>query len=193
MNEREAAIASFHHHGTGVEVKGFDKLYDVVISHDDIVPDRRVVVLRLASSRADSKCRGLIAKSITDNSPRLDSTVAMTYHRSSPSSAAAPILPPIVISLMAPFRSFFTAPVWEHVLVLRRPTFWRNAENDLDVVLIDFDPALHGANNLPPAVAIETVESLHDLGGEILGAADDKRKIAFETGCIFSSLMPLFE
>ena len=42
----------------------------------------------------------------------------MTCHRSSPSSAAAPILPPIVISLMAPFRSFFTAPVWEHVLVL---------------------------------------------------------------------------
>ena len=109
MNEREAAIASFHHHGTGVEVKGFDKLYDVVISHDDIVPDRRIVVLRLASPRADSKCRGLIAKSIADNSPRLDSTVAMTCHRSSPSSAAAPILPPIVISLMAPFRSFFTA------------------------------------------------------------------------------------
>ena len=118
MNEREAAIASFHHHGTGVEVKGFDKLYDVVISHDDIVPDRRIVVLRLASPRADSKCRGLIAKSIADNSPRLDSTVAMTCHRSSPSSTAAPILPPIVISLMAPFRSFFTAPVWEHVLVL---------------------------------------------------------------------------
>jgi hypothetical protein len=38
----------------------------------------------------------------------------MTCHRSSPSSAAAPI----VISLMAPFRNFFTAPVWEHVLVL---------------------------------------------------------------------------
>jgi hypothetical protein len=82
------------------------------------VPDRRIVVLRLASPRADSKCRGLIAKSIADNSPRLDSTVAMICHRSSPSSAAAPILPPIVISLMAPFRSFFTAPVWEHVLVL---------------------------------------------------------------------------
>ena len=42
----------------------------------------------------------------------------MTRHRSSPSSAAAPILPPIVTSLMAPFQSFFTTPVWEHVLVL---------------------------------------------------------------------------
>ena len=35
-----------------------------------------------------------------------------------PSSSAVPILPPIIISLMAPFRSFFTAPVWEHVLAL---------------------------------------------------------------------------
>ncbi len=42
----------------------------------------------------------------------------MTRHRFSLSSAAAPILPPIIISLMAPFRGFFTAPVWEHVLTL---------------------------------------------------------------------------
>ena len=27
-------------------------------------------------------------------------------------------MPPIIISLMAPFRSFFTVPVWEHVLAL---------------------------------------------------------------------------
>jgi len=27
-------------------------------------------------------------------------------------------MPPIIISLMAPFRSFFTAPVWEHALAL---------------------------------------------------------------------------
>jgi hypothetical protein len=53
--------------GPLVEIKGFDKLYDVLITHDDIVPDRRVVVLRLASHRADSKCRGLIAQSIADN------------------------------------------------------------------------------------------------------------------------------
>jgi hypothetical protein len=38
----------------------------------------------------------------------------MTYHCSAASSA----VPPLVISLMAPFRSFFTAPVWEHALVL---------------------------------------------------------------------------
>ena len=69
----------------------------------------------------------------------------------------------------------------------RQTTFWRNAENDLDVVLIDFDLAHDGANSVPPAVAIETVESLHDLGGEILRAADDERKIAFETGCVLAA------
>jgi hypothetical protein len=46
----------------------------------------------------------------------------MTHHdRSpdpSPSPAVAAIVPPILGSLMAAFRSFFTAPVWDHVLVL---------------------------------------------------------------------------
>ena len=113
MDESEAAIAPLHHHGTGVEGEGFDKPDDVVISHDDIVPDRRVVVLRLVFARADSKCRGLSVKGIKAHSPRLDSTVAMTCHRSSSSFAAAPMAPSIIISLMAPFRNFFTAPVWE--------------------------------------------------------------------------------
>jgi hypothetical protein len=36
----------------------------------------------------------------------------------SPSCAAAAIVPPILVSLMAAFRGFFTAPVWDHVLVL---------------------------------------------------------------------------
>jgi hypothetical protein len=43
------------------------------------------------------------------------------HHRScdpSPSSAIAAIAPPILVSLMAAFRGFFTAPVWDHVLVL---------------------------------------------------------------------------
>ena len=117
MNEREAAMAPFHRHGTGVEFEVFDEPNDVVVRHRAIVTDRRATVLVLASSGPDSKCRGLIVKSLKDNSPRLDSTIAMTQHRSSPSSAAAP-MPPIIISLMSPFRRFFTAPVWEHVLAL---------------------------------------------------------------------------
>jgi hypothetical protein len=43
------------------------------------------------------------------------------HHRSpdpSPSSAAAAIVPPVLVPLMAAFRDFFTAPVWNHVLVL---------------------------------------------------------------------------
>lgn len=36
----------------------------------------------------------------------------------SPSSATAAIVPPVLVSLMAAFRGFFTAPVWDHVLVL---------------------------------------------------------------------------
>ena len=46
----------------------------------------------------------------------------MTHHHrspdTSPSSAVATILPPILGSLMEAFRGFFTAPVWDHVLVL---------------------------------------------------------------------------
>jgi hypothetical protein len=46
----------------------------------------------------------------------------MTHaHRSpnpSPSPATAAIVPPAIVSLMAAFRDFFTAPVWDHVLVM---------------------------------------------------------------------------
>jgi len=80
--------------------------------------DRRATVFFRACDDPDSKCRNLILKSIKDNSPRLDSTVAMTQRRSSSSSSVAPMLPPTIISLMTPFRSFFSAPVWEHVLAL---------------------------------------------------------------------------
>ena len=49
----------------------------------------------------------------------MDSTDAMTKHRSaSPSPAAAGFVPPALVPLMAAFRGFFTAPVWDHVLVL---------------------------------------------------------------------------
>jgi hypothetical protein len=46
----------------------------------------------------------------------------MTHHHRlpdpSPSPAVAAIVPPILGSLMAAFRGFLTAPVWDHVLVL---------------------------------------------------------------------------
>jgi hypothetical protein len=40
------------------------------------------------------------------------------HHRSSSASSPAASIPSIIISLMTPFRCFFTAPVWQHVLVL---------------------------------------------------------------------------
>ena len=46
----------------------------------------------------------------------------MAHHHRSPdpsvSSTSAAIVPPILLTLMAAFRNFFTAPVWDHVLVL---------------------------------------------------------------------------
>jgi len=80
--------------------------------------DRRAAVLVLVSDGTDSKCRSLSLKGVKAHSPRLDSTVAMTRHRPSSSFAAAPMAPSIITALMAPFRSFFAAPVWEHVLAL---------------------------------------------------------------------------
>jgi len=40
------------------------------------------------------------------------------HHAPRTSASTTPVLPPIVAQLMAPFRDFFTAPVWSHVLVL---------------------------------------------------------------------------
>jgi len=118
MDEREAAIAPLHHDGARVEGEVLDELDDLVIGHDAIVVDRRGAVLVLVSGGTDSKCRNLGLNRVKAHSPRLDSTVAMTRHRPSSSFAAAPIAPSIIIALMAPFRSFFTAPVWDHVLAL---------------------------------------------------------------------------
>jgi DDE superfamily endonuclease len=46
----------------------------------------------------------------------------MTHHHRSPDPSPSPttaaIVPPVIVSLMAAFRDFFTAPVWDHVLVL---------------------------------------------------------------------------
>ena len=94
----------------GIAVKG--------IGHDAIVVDRRGAVLVLVSGGTDTKCRNLGLKGVKAHSSRLDSTVAMTRHRPSSSLAAAPMAPSIITALRAPFRSSFTAAVWDHVLAL---------------------------------------------------------------------------
>jgi hypothetical protein len=73
----------------------------------------------LSPIEADSKCRGRARTCLKEERRRLDSTQAMTEHRSpSPSPAAASLVPPILVSFMAAFRGFFSAPVWDHVLLL---------------------------------------------------------------------------
>jgi len=68
---------------------------------------------------ADSKCHAFAAALIVEAGTRFDSTDAMKTHRSpSPSPAAAHLVPPALIPLIASLRSFFTARVWDHVLVL---------------------------------------------------------------------------
>ncbi len=48
---------------------------------------------------------------------RLDSTDSMTQNRIEPSTAQ-PTVPTILVSWLAVFRPCFTAPVWNHILVL---------------------------------------------------------------------------
>ena len=80
-----------------------------------MVLDRRAAVLVQITDRTESKCRSLSLKSIKAGRRRLDSTVVMTQHRSSPSFVATPMAPSIITALI---RSFFTAPVWDHVLAI---------------------------------------------------------------------------
>jgi hypothetical protein len=82
------------------------------------VADRAAVVFVRAFVSPDSKCRELSLQNSDDNFSQRDSNLAMTQHRLSPTFAATKALPPVVASLMKPFREFFTAPVWEHLLIL---------------------------------------------------------------------------
>jgi len=59
-----------------------------------------------------------LAPNANDNSSQGDSNLAMTQHHRPHESSATQALPPVLTSLMKPFREFFTAPVWSHLLVL---------------------------------------------------------------------------
>jgi len=51
------------------------------------------------------------------------------------SSASAAIVPPILLTLMEAFRGFFTAPVWDHVLVLVTGTVLTPGQRTVSAVL----------------------------------------------------------
>jgi hypothetical protein len=52
-----------------------------------------------------------LALNANDNSSQRDSNLAMTQHHRAHEPVATKALPPVVASLMQPFREFFTAPV----------------------------------------------------------------------------------
>ena len=64
MDQREAAIAPLHSHGTCVEFEVFDEPNDVVVVHRHcaILMDRRATVFVKACGDPDSKCRNLSLK-----------------------------------------------------------------------------------------------------------------------------------
>jgi len=118
VNEREAAIAPLGRQRTGAEVEGFDLVDDFIIGHRVIVADSVAAVSGQLLVQPDSKCRKPLTLNANDNSSQRDSNLAMTRHHRPHESSATQALPPVLTSLMKPFREFFTAPVWSHLLVL---------------------------------------------------------------------------
>ena len=118
VNEREAAIAPLRGQRAGVEPEGFDLVDDFLIGHRVIVADSVAAVSGQLLVQPDSKCRKPLTLNANDNSSQGDSNLAMTQHHRPHESVATEALPPVLTSLMKPFREFFTAPVWSHLLVL---------------------------------------------------------------------------
>jgi len=65
---------------------------------------------------------------------------------------------------------------------LGRPHWWRNAEDDLDAVVINLDPTNDGVDDLAHSVPVEAVETLADLIREFFQSADHERELAFGVG-----------
>ena len=54
----------------------------------------------------------------------------------------------------------------------------RNAEDNLHMLSVDFDPAYQRADDLPRVEPIETVKTVPDPGGKILNLADEQGQLA---------------
>jgi len=58
-------------------------------------------------------------------------------------------------------------------------TGWRrNAEDNLHMVSIDFDPAYQRADDLTHVEPVKTVKTVPDPGGKVLNLADDQGQLA---------------
>src|SRR4051794_5049971 len=58
----------------------------------------------------------------------------------------------------------------------------RDAEDHLDRVTVDLDPAHQGADDLPRAPPVQPVEAAVDLGREVFHPADHQAQAAFGLG-----------
>jgi hypothetical protein len=75
----------------------------------------------------------------------------------------------------------------------RRPIRGRDPEDDLDLVVVDFDAAHENANDFLHAWSVEIVEATGDLGREVLQTADHERKVAVGLDGVERGPMPLLE
>jgi len=75
----------------------------------------------------------------------------------------------------------------------RRPVRWRNAEDDLDIIAVDLNPANDGVDDLAHALPVEAVEPLTDFGGKVFQPAKDQRQLAFGLGGFDRHLLLLLQ
>jgi hypothetical protein len=67
----------------------------------------------------------------------------------------------------------------------------RDAEDHLDRIAVDLDPAHQGADDLPRATPVQLVEATADLGREVFDPADHQAQAAFGLGHLDPRLSPL--
>ena len=69
----------------------------------------------------------------------------------------------------------------------------RNAEDDLDAGVVDFDPAHENTDDLLHAGPIEIVEARGHFGREVFQTADHERKVTLDLGRFERGVMALLE
>ena len=69
----------------------------------------------------------------------------------------------------------------------------RNAEDNLHMLRVDFDPAHQRADDLPRVEPIETVKTVPDPGGKVLDLADDQGQLALSLRRLGGSTLLLLQ
>src|SRR3954447_22833113 len=74
-----------------------------------------------------------------------------------------------------------------------RTVRWRNAEHDLDTLVVNLDASHKGANNLPSLKPVKVVQPLADPLRKLFEMGDDQRQLALSTtsGSAFRTDLPI--